>query len=139
MTDTGATSAFALRQGALIALALLVGGLVTERLRPDEALDRGIVATPFLWAIVVWCVVLAVNELAFDDSQMRSLERTPLIAASAIGAIVLLIGLISYDQGAFGRRLVYLLANSLGAVMFWWAIISLGSLVVRRLNPTQIR
>ena len=48
---------FALRQAALLAVALLVAGLVTERLRPDEALDRGITSTPYLWAVVLWLIV----------------------------------------------------------------------------------
>lgn len=125
---------FAVRQGALMAVALLVGSLVTDRLRPEETLDRGITAAPFLWAIVVWIVVLIVNLVAFDESQMRSLERTPLYTAVGIGALTFLIGLVSYDAGSFGRRLVYLFANTLGAVVFWWGIISLGVLIARRLS-----
>lgn len=124
---------FALRQAALMAVALVMGGLVTERLRPDEAIDRGFTATPFLWAIVVWVVVLVFDLVAFDESQMRSLERTPLFAAVGIGVVVLLVGLVSYDAGSFGRRIVYLFATSLGAVMFWWGIISLAVLLTRRL------
>lgn len=48
---------FALRQAALLAVALLVAGLVTERLRPDEALDRGITSTPYLWAVVLLSLI----------------------------------------------------------------------------------
>lgn len=114
-------------------VALLVGGLVTQRLQPDQVLDRDFVATPFLWAIVLWCAVLAFNALAFERSQMRSLERAPLLAAAGIGALVFVVGLIGYDDGSFGRRVVYLFSNSLGAVMFWWAVIGLGVLVTRRL------
>ncbi len=144
MTDThsrqtlGATGdrlLFAMRQAALMAFALLVAGLVTERLRPDETLDRGIVSTPFLWAIVVWLVVLVFNAVAFEQTQMRALENLPLYAAATIGALVFLIGLAGYDAGSFGHRLVYVFANSVGAVMFWWAIISLGFLVTHRLTP----
>lgn len=122
---------FALRQAAFLAVALLVAGLVTERLRPAETLDRGIASTPYLWAVVFWLVVLLVNALAFESSQTRLLEGTPLLAATAIGAFLFVTGLVSLDAGAFGRRFVYLFATSLGAVMFWWAAISLGYLVGR--------
>jgi len=125
---------FALRQGAILGFALLVAGLVTERLRPDEAFDRGIASTPFLWAIVVWFAVLIFSAIAFDEPQTQVLEAKPLFGAGVIGAFVFVTGLVTLDDGSFGRRLVYLVATSLGAVMFWWAVISLGYVVARRLR-----
>jgi hypothetical protein len=139
MTDPAAQArgervVYALRQAALLAVALLVAGLVTQRLRPPEALDRGFVSTPFLWAIVLWLVVLLINAVAFHESEMRTLERVPLLAALAIGAVVFISGLIGFGDGAVSRRVIYLFANSVGAIMFWWALISVGVLVVRRLS-----
>jgi hypothetical protein len=125
---------FALRQAALLGVALLVAGLVTERLRPDQMLDRGIASTPFLWAIVLWFAALLFNAIAFDQPHTRALEGTPLFAAAGIGAVVFLTGLITLDGGTFGRRFGYLFATSLGAIMFWWAVISLGFLVTQRLR-----
>lgn len=126
--------AFALRQAAILGIALLVAGLVTERLRPDETLDRGIASTGFLWAIVVWLAVLLFSSSAFEEPQTQLIDARPLLGALAIGALMFLTGLISLDDGSFGRRLVYLVATSLGVVMFWWAIISLGVLIARRLR-----
>jgi len=125
---------FALRQCAFVAVALLIVGLVAARLRPAEALERGIVSTPFLWAIVVWTIVLFVNALAFDQSRMRELEQGPLYVSLILGAAVFAIGLVGFDQGDASRRMAYLLANSLGAVMFWWGLLSLGYLIASRLR-----
>ena len=125
---------FALRQASLLGVALLVAGLVTERLRPDQALDRDIASAPFLWAIVVWLGVLLFGALAFDQPPTRLLEGKPLVGAAIIGAVVFVVGLVSLDDGSFGRRLVYVLANSLGAVMFWWAVLAFGYLLVERLR-----
>jgi hypothetical protein len=125
---------FALRQAALLGVALLVAGLVTERLRPDQVLDRGIASTPFLWAIVLWLAALLFNAIAFERPQTRALEGLPLFAASGAGAVVFLAGLITLDGGSFGRRFIYLFATGLGAIMFWWAVLSLGFLVTQRLR-----
>lgn len=125
---------FALRQAALLGVALLVAGLVTERLRPDQVLDRGIASTPFLWAIVLWFAALLFNAIAFEQPRTRALEGLPLFAAAGVGAVVFLTGLITLDGGTFGRRFVYLFATSLGAIMFWWAVISLGFLVTQRIR-----
>ncbi len=125
---------FALRQAGLLGIALLVAGLVTERLRPDEALDRGIASTPFLWAIVLWLAVLLFHAVAFEDAQTRALEGMPLYAAAGVGAALFLTGLVKLDDGSIGRRLVYLFATSLGAIMFWWAIFSFALLVTQRLR-----
>lgn len=133
-TTVGDRIVFAVRQGALLGVALLVAGLVTERLRPEETLDRGIASTPFLWAIVLWFAVLLFAAVAFNEPQTRALEGPPLYVAAGIGGIVFLTGLVALGDGAFARRLAYLLATSLGAVMFWWAILSLGVLVTRRLR-----
>lgn len=132
MTEAlSARGAIALRQVGLLALALFVAGRVTERLRPIEAVDRGIASTPFLWAIVVWAVVLLVNAAAFDSSQVSTLEGTPLYCGLIAGAAIFIFGLVDFDVGAFGRRAIYLFANAMGAVMFWWGICSLGALVAR--------
>ena len=133
-SEIGERVTFALRQSGLLGLALLVAGQVTVRLRPDETVDRGFVDTPFLWAIVVWLAVLLFHAFAFERSQMRELEGRPLMASLAIGAMVAAIGLASLDGGSAGRRFVYVLANSVGAVMFWWGLIGLGFLVVRRIR-----
>lgn len=144
MTDTGQTTAataptgdrvvFALRQAALLGAALLLAGLVTERLRPDAVLDRGMASTPFLLAIVVWVAVLLLHAVAFEEPEMRSLEETPLYAAVIIGAVIFVTGMISLDGGSAGRRFVYVFANSVGAVMFWWAVLSMGYLLTRLFN-----
>jgi predicted neutral ceramidase superfamily lipid hydrolase len=148
MTDTEqATSApapmgdrivFGLRQAALLGVALLIAGLVTERLRPDAVLDRGLASTPFLVAIVVWFVVLLLHAVAFDQSQMRSLEAKPLYAAAFIGAFVFLTGVISLDSGQAGRRFIYVFANSVGAIMFWWGVISMGYLLTRLFDDERL-
>jgi len=122
-----------MRQGAFLAVALLIAGRVAERLRPVELLDRGIASTPFLWAIVAWMVVLVLNTVAFDNSQMRELERTPLIAALVVGGLVFVTGVVGVDAD-FGRRLIYSLANALGAVLFWWGIFSIATLLKLRLE-----
>ena len=120
---------FALRQAVLLGAALLLAGLVTERLRPVEASDRGIGSAPFLWAILLWLVVLLVNALAFERSQMHMLERAPLFLAASIGVVTFIVGMISFDAGELGRRLIYVASNSVGAALFWWAAISLGWLL----------
>ena len=134
---TGDRIVFALRQSALLGIALLVAGLVTERLRPDEALDRGMSSTPFLWAVVVWFVVLLFSAVSFDEPQTHVLEGIPFYAAAGIGALVFLTGLVTLDDGTFGRRLAYLFATSLGVIMFWWAMIGLGFLITRRLRDER--
>ena len=123
-----------LRQGALMAVALLIAGQLAERLRPPAALDRGIIDTPFLWAIVVWAIALLFHAVAFERSVMRQLERGPLAAGVAAGGLVFVIGLIGVSGVSFGRRVLYVFANSLGAVLFWWGVFSLGYLVTQRLS-----
>ena len=125
---------FALRQWAWLGFALLVAGLVTEQLRPDETLDRGIASTAFLWAIVLWLAALVFGALAFDDPQDHLLDTKPLLGAAAISTVIFLIGLVTLDGGTFARRVLYLLATGLGAVMFWWAVLSIGYLVIQRLR-----
>lgn len=126
---------FALRQAALLAVALLVAGLVTQRLEPVDVASRGFVSTPFLWAIVLWFAVLMFHAVAFEDSQMSQLEGWPLLGGLGIGMLVFVFGLIALDSGSALRRIIFLFANSLGAVMFWWAILSLISLSIQRFNP----
>lgn len=121
---------FALRQVGLVTLALVVAGSVAERLRPDTIADRGFASTIYWWAIVVWIVVLLVNATAFERSQMKVLEGPPLIAAVAIGVLSLVTGLIRLEVGAF----VYLLATALGTIMFWWGLLGLALLLIRRVS-----
>ena len=125
---------FALRQAALLAIALFVAGAVTERLRPEVGFARGIADTPFLWAIVIWVVLLVFHAAAFTTSHMADLEGRPLIAALIIGAVITLIGVVSLEEGSAARRFVFVLANGVGAGLFWWAVIGLGYLIVRRLR-----
>ena len=58
----------------------------------------------------------------------------PFYCGAGIGVLVFVIGLVSLDAGNFGRRLVYLFAVSVGAVMFWWAVASLGYLLTHRIT-----
>jgi hypothetical protein len=125
---------FALRQAGLLGVALLVAGTVTERLRPDQSLDRGIASTAFLWAIVLWLCVLLFNAIAFDQPRSHTHEGIALCVATGIGVLVFFTGLVTLNDGSAGRRFVYLLATSLGAIMFWWAMISLGFLVTKHLR-----
>lgn len=130
-------SLLALRQTGVLAVALVVAGLVTERLRPVEAVDRGIASTPFFWAIVVWAVVLLINAVVFDASQISVLEGSPLYGGLIAGGVMFVFGLVGFDAGDFGRRVIYLFANAMGAVMFWWGICSLGVLVARAVRGPQ--
>lgn len=128
---------FALRQAALMGLALLVAGLVTERLHPVEGVSRGIVTTIFLWAIVVWVALLLFHASAFTRSRIRGLEAWPLYGALGIGAVSFLIGLFALDGGNAARRIAFLFATALGTVMFWWAVLGLGYLVAERLRDAS--
>lgn len=123
-----------LRQGGVMAVALLIAGQLAERLRPPDALDRGIIDTPFLWAIVIWAVTLVFHAFAFERSVLRQLERHPLVGGAVAGGLVFVIGLIGVSGVSFGRRALYAFANSLGAVLFWWGVFSLGYLVIARLS-----
>jgi hypothetical protein len=116
---------------------LLIAGLVTERLRPDAVLDRGLASPSFLLAIVVWVAVLLLDAVAFEGSQMRSLEATPLYAGAIIGAFVFLTGVFSLDGGSAGRRFIYVFANSVGAIMFWWGVLSVAYLLTRLVNDER--
>lgn len=124
----------AVQLGALMTVALFIMGQLAERLRPEEHLDRGIVDTPFLWAIVIWIVTLLFHALAFEESQIRHIEREPLMAGLAVGGLLLVVGLFSTEGASFTDRFYFVFANALGAVLFWWAMFSLGSLILRRVR-----
>ena len=127
--DRNLRVALALRQGAVLAGCLIVGGAAVDRLRPDEAAARDIVTTPFLWGAVLSVAVLLLHAVAFEESQMRRLEREPLVLGGVAAAVTLLVGLVSFDAGSTGSRIVYLVANAVGALVFWWAIFSLAWLL----------
>lgn len=117
--------AFALRRGAVVAAVLIVAGGVVERLRPDEAGDRGFLSTPFWWAAIVWCALLLLDATAHERSELRRIEGTPLVLATFMGVAVFVVGVISFDGGSTLDRTVYLAANGVGAAAFWWAVIGL--------------
>ncbi len=127
---------FALRQAAILSACLLLGGLLVDRLRPDEASSRDVFNTPFLWAAALWCVVLLFHAIAFERPVNRRLEREPLLIAAAIGSLIFVIGIASFTTGPLGRRLVYLATNAIGSVLFWWAITSLVMLLILVVRPT---
>lgn len=120
---------FALRQAGLVTLALLVAGVVAERLRPDDVADRGFVTAIFWGAIAIWVLVLLLNA-GFERSQMRALEGPPLYAAGAIGLVAAVIGVIQVG----GSAILYVFAAALGTAMFWWGLLGLGLLLVRRVS-----
>lgn len=126
---------FALRQAVLLVLCLLVGGALVARLRPDEAVERGMVSTPFLWAAALWLIVLIFHAIAFEKSQMSRLEREPLMLAVAVGVVMFAIGVMSFSAGDAGRRILYLATNALGTILFWWAVFSLARLFWLTISP----
>lgn len=126
---------FALRQAVVLVLCLLVGGALVARLRPDEAVERGMVSTPFLWAAALWLIVLIFHAIAFEKSQMRRLEREPLMLAVAVGVVMFAIGVTSFGAGDAGRRILYLATNALGTILFWWAVFSLARLFWLTISP----
>lgn len=52
------------------------------------------------------------------------------LGALAAG-FTLVVGLIGFNDGSFAQRIVYVIANALGAFIFWWAIFALLWLLVR--------
>ena len=128
--------AFALRQAAVLSVCLIVGGLLVDRLRPDEAAIRDIFTTPFLWAAALWIVVLLFHAVAFERPVNRRLEREPLLIAGGIGVAIFVIGVARFTTGPLGRRIIYLATNAIGAVLFWWAITSLVALLVLVVRPS---
>lgn len=126
--------AFAVRQIALVAVALFVLSAMTSGIRPAEAADRDIVTSPFRWTIVVWAVLLLFNAIGSERSQMRQIEGRPLLAALAIGVATFLVGVATFDAGSTGDRLLFLILNSVGVALFWWALIGLGYLMWNRFS-----
>ena len=124
----------ALRQWALMAIALLILSQLAERVRPALAVPRSIAATPFLWAIVVWSVVLAFHVVAFETSQMRDLERLPLFVGAGVGVAVGLLTIVGVDGVSASSRFSFAMVNGFGAALFWWGAASLALLVLRRLR-----
>jgi len=120
----------ALRQVATLGGCLILGGMVVERLRPDEATGAaGYVSTPFVWAAIVWAGLLLLDALAFEQSLIRRLERTPLLVGAAVGIVVLVVGLARFTAGNTADRLPYLFGNAVGAAIFWWGIAGLAVLL----------
>ena len=128
---------FAGRQAAIVAVALLILSSVTEASRPSEAADRDLVTSPFLWSIVLWAALLLFNALAFERSQMRELEGVPSMIALALGVVVFAVGAAAFDAGSTGGRMRYLALNSIGVVIFWWALTGLGYLMWRRVTADE--
>lgn len=126
---------FALRQAAILAVCLIVGGLLVDRLRPDEATARDIFTTPFLWAAALWAIVLVFHAIAFERPVSRRLEREPLFIAGAIGVVIFVVGVARFTSGPTGRRIMYLATNAIGSVLFWWAITSLIALLILVVRP----
>jgi hypothetical protein len=120
---------YALRQSAIMAAVLFVLGRLTNASRPLEAGSRDIVTAPFMWAIVAWIVLLFLHAIAFERSEMRRLEAMPLLGAVGVAMIAFVIGASLYDAGSTGERLVFLVLNSVGVALFWWAVISIGALL----------
>lgn len=119
---------FALRQAGLVTVALLVAAVVTERLRPDHVPDRGLVSAIFWGAIVVWVLALLVDA-GFERSQMRALQGLPLQVAGAIDVLAVILGMALIDNA-----IAYVFATALGTAMFWWGLLGLALLVVRRVS-----
>ncbi len=130
---------FALRQAAILSVCLIVGGLLVDRLRPDEAAVRDIFTAPFLWAAALWVIVLLFHAIAFEQPVTRRLEREPLFIAGAIGLAIFVIGVIQFTTGPTGRRIIYLATNAIGSVLFWWAITSLVMLLMLVVRPAPNR
>lgn len=130
---------FALRQAAILSVCLIVGGLLVDRLRPDEAAVRDIFTAPFLWAAALWVVVLLFHAIAFEQPVTRRLEREPLLIAGAIGVAMFVTGVVRFTTGPTGRRIIYLATNAIGSVLFWWAITSLVMLLMLVVRPASDR
>jgi hypothetical protein len=130
---------FALRQAAILSVCLIVGGLLVDRLRPEEAAIRDIFTAPFLWAAALWVLVLLFHAIAFEQPVTRRLEREPLFIAGAIGLVIFVIGVIQFTTGPTGRRIIYLATNAIGSVLFWWAITSLVMLLMLAVRPASDR
>jgi len=130
---------FALRQAAILSVCLIVGGLLVDRLRPDEAAVRDIFTAPFLWAAALWVLVLLFHAIAFEEPVTRRLEREPLFVAGAIGLAIFVIGVVQFTTGPTGRRIIYLATNAIGSVLFWWAVTSLIMLLALAVRPASNR
>lgn len=138
-TRVGDRLTFALRQFAIAAVVLLVLGALTEASRPDDAVARDIVESPFRWAIVAWLALLVLNAVAFERSQMRRLQGTPLALSIALGVCVMVVGLVAFDGGTASDRFLFLFLGSIGATTFWWPVFGLASLLWRLVKPTPPR
>ena len=126
---------FALRQAAILSGCLVLGGLLVDRLRPEEASARDIFTTPFLWAAALWIIVLLFHAIAFERPVNRRLEREPLLVAAGIGLVIFVVGVARFTTGPVGRRIIYLATNAIGSILFWWAITSLVALLLLAVRP----
>jgi len=128
----------ALGHSAALWVGLIIVGLVMDRLRPDELADRGFLSTPFLWTAALWTGVLLFHAVVFDESQVRRLDRSPLAVAAALGSVTFALGLRGLrGVGDVARRLLYVAANALGAVVFWWSVTSLVLLLILWVTPAR--
>jgi hypothetical protein len=120
---------FAARQAATVTIVLLVLRALTRSSNLAATSERDLVSAPFLWAVVAWAALLLFNALAFELSQMRRVESRPLLFAGLVAAVFFVVGLTLQDQGSTADRLVFLLLNSLGVLLFWWALFGLAYLL----------
>lgn len=128
---------YAGRQFVAVALVLFLLVWVVGRIEPIPTEARGIGATPFLWALAIWALVLVLNALIFQHSQLQVIEGWPLAGAMAIGALTLVVGLLAVDAASFDRILAWSAVQAVGAVLFWWGLFSLAAVLLRHRDDSS--